>query len=789
MRNVKCKREELSSLFHVTFSDLQFAFLISLCLLACSPPQQEEILRPRDPWIIRSVLDNQPRMMTLALDQEMYAAYNTETCHLYKLWKGGIHLDGAAYTDVKTVQPTSWGATYWEDTSFQANWRMESPAGQSLVQPIFDGYRTQHGRITILYHFPLSKGNRISIEESPDYVYRGREMHGYVQRFTIRGLPSATRLRYVRGDRKLMIDKNGQYSCTQTFNGLPPQAPSPRQNKASRGKLWMDRSGCNTCHEVEEQTIGPGYRQIAGRYAEQEGAEDLLVQKVKNGGAGNWGEVPMSPHTHLDEYSIRTMVRHILSLQSSKSTPPRKKQAVVPESAPIVAIRPGFGAPLAGIHPAYDDTPIRPDVFRPRVGALAFMPDGSLLVSTWDSIGAIYRLYGVTTGDTNQVRIERIAAGLSEPLGLEVVDGDIFVLQKQELTQLIDHNGDRITDEYKNICNSWDASTDFHEFSYGLIYKDGAFWANLGLAMRLMPHEQQLPDRGRTIRIFRDGRFEAVNSGLRQSNGIGLGVDGEIFISENQGKWVPSCKLIHVQEGVFHGCRLGYGMQDPRLIAKAPAVWLPQDDIGNSPGEPILMKDGPYAGQMLLPEVTHGGIKRIFLEKIDGEYQGCVFRFSQGLGAGVNRLAWGPDGALYTGGVGMNGNWGIPPYQYGLNRLVYNGKVPFEMLEVRSRPDGMEILFTEPLGEGQGEKAEDYLVRQFHYEATERYGGPKLDVERLIVENLRLSEDRRRVLLSIPQLRTGKIIYIRLADELTSKSGNGLWSSEVWYSLNAIASQ
>jgi cytochrome c len=70
----------------------------------------------------------------------------------------------------------------------------------------------------------------------------------------------------------------------------------------------------------------------------------------------------------------------------------------------------------------------------------------------------------------------------------------------------------------------------------------------------------------------------------------------------------------------------------PPSIAHA-AIYLPEDEIANSPSQPILMQDGPYKGQMLHGDVTHGGIKRDFLEKINGEYQGAVFRFTQGLEA------------------------------------------------------------------------------------------------------------------------------------------------------------
>ena len=95
---------------------------------------------------------------------------------------------------------------------------------------------------------------------------------------------------------------------------------------------------------------------------------------------------------------------------------------------------------------------------------------------------------------------------------------------------------------------------------------------------------------------------------------------------------------------------------------------------------------------MLHTDVTHGGLKRVFAEKIEGRYQGVVFRFTQGLEAGINRAVYGPDGALYVGGVGSTGNWGQSgKLRYGLQRLRYNGKPTFEMLAVRAKTNGMEM--------------------------------------------------------------------------------------------------
>ena len=61
----------------------------------------------------------------------------------------------------------------------------------------------------------------------------------------------------------------------------------------------------------------------------------------------------------------------------------------------------------------------------------------------------------------------------------------------------------------------------------------------LSMAMRLISDEKQQPDRGRTIKIGKDGNYEWVNYGLRTPNGIGLGIDEEIFVTDNQGEWTP----------------------------------------------------------------------------------------------------------------------------------------------------------------------------------------------------------------------------------------------------------
>lgn len=451
---------------------------------------------------------------------------------------------------------------------------------------------------------------------------------------------------------------------------------------------------------------------------------------------------------------------------------------------------PGDTYPLLDVHPSFTLSQARPDDFLPKVGGMDFLSDGRLVVSTWDAEGGVYLIENVQSGDPSQMNVKKIAKGLAEPLGVAVVDNEIYVLQKQELTKLVDHDGDDVIDEYFTVCNAWQVSANFHEFAFGLAYKDGYFYATLAIA--ILPGgasaNPQIPHRGKAIRISKaDGSLEFVAEGLRTPNGVGVGVDGEIFIADNQGDWLPSSKILHMKPGDFFGSRAVDSSRVAGLPVKQPVVWLPQDEIGNSPSVPLALDQGPYQGQMIHGEVTHGGVKRVFVEKIEGAYQGCVFRFVQGLEAGVNRMAWGPDGALYVGGIGSTGNWRHDgKLWYGLQKLQYNGNSTFEMLAVRARSNGLEIEFTEPLPFGVGWNPSEYLVEQWWYLPTHEYGGPKKDLENLRVRSASVSADRKKVFLELPRIKEGHLQYVRLPFEWTSENGNELWSTEAWYNMNKL---
>ncbi|WP_426497082.1 ricin-type beta-trefoil lectin domain protein [Streptomyces sp. D54] len=457
---------------------------------------------------------------------------------------------------------------------------------------------------------------------------------------------------------------------------------------------------------------------------------------------------------------------------------------------------PGDGLPLTGVHPNYTLTNLRPNGFEPQVSAMDWLPDGRLAVTTWggtdNSTGEVYLLSNVTgaTGP-DKVTYKKIASGLKEPMGVKYVDGKLYVSQKHELTELNDTNGDDVTDQYKRFA-TWPFGNNFHEFAFGLLYKDGFFYLNLSVSINYggaTTDPQPAPNRGTTIKVNKaSGEVSYVAGGLRTPNGIGWGPDGDMFVTDNQGGWLPSSKLVHIKQDRFFNHYMNPdGPFDSRPVTK-PVLWLPQNEIANSPSTPLQLKDGPFAGQMLFGDVTYGGIQRAFLEKVGGEYQGAVFRLTQGLEAGVTRISVGPDGALYAGGLGAGGNWGQEgKLSHGLQKLTPNGTDAFDMRAMRAVPGGFELEYTQPVStETAANLAGRYKIKQWRYVPTAAYGGPKVDEESLTAQSATLSADRRTVTLTVPGLKADRVVHVRSARPFSATDGEQLWSTEAWYTMNQL---
>lgn len=84
---------------------------------------------------------------------------------------------------------------------------------------------------------------------------------------------------------------------------------------AKAGEALVKSSGCLACHTLDKKTVGPAYKDIAAKYRGNRSAEADLVKKVKAGGKGAWGDIPMPPNAHIKDEDIKTMVQWILSIK------------------------------------------------------------------------------------------------------------------------------------------------------------------------------------------------------------------------------------------------------------------------------------------------------------------------------------------------------------------------------------------------------------------------------------------------------------------------------------------
>lgn len=468
-----------------------------------------------------------------------------------------------------------------------------------------------------------------------------------------------------------------------------------------------------------------------------------------------------------------------------------------------------------------------------EVGGLAVLPNGDLGIST--RRGEVYIVENPTSP---RPFFRKFATGLHEILGLAYKDGALYAAQRGELTKLTDKNMDGKADAYETVYN-WPVSGHYHEYSFGpKIAPDGTFFVSGNVAFgdeQWYRGESRVPWRGWIMNITENGQMQPWATGVRSPAGLGI-IDGELFYTDNQGEWIGSGGLWHVTKGAFMGHPAGLrwvnmpnsplkltkdqqnAVVDGREIKNAegryikpenvvdekfvtlfeakekipelrlPAVWLPHGILGISNSEPIKIPEGnfgPFGGQILIGDQGMSLISRVFLEKVNGEYQGASFLFRSGFQSGVLRMAWAPDGSLFVGET--NRGWGSAgDANQGLQRLIWNNAVPFEMRAVRAMPDGFEIEFTQPVDRKSAENVASYAVSSFIYKYHPVYGSPPVNTEENAVKGVKVSEDGMKARIVVDNMRRYYIHNITLDGVRARDNSYSLVHPTAYYTLNNI---
>ncbi len=453
------------------------------------------------------------------------------------------------------------------------------------------------------------------------------------------------------------------------------------------------------------------------------------------------------------------------------------------------------------------DVPIPDDVVL-EVGGLALTDDDKLGVSTRrGEVWVIDKPYG------NSPDYTRFANGMHEALGLNYKDNSFYLSQRGELTRLDDKDNDGVADVYKTIY-SWPLSGNYHDYSYGPKFTyNGDMLVTLNLSW--IGHGASLVKwRGWMLRITPEGEMTPIATGLRSPSGYVINDAGDIFYSENQGDWVGSGRITHLEKGDFAGNPEGlvwsgdpksplklkkedieeqsglslyeYSKKVPDL--KAPAIWLPHTILGISTSDMIFDstkgKFGPFEGQMFVGDQGHSKIMRVYMEKVNGVYQGAVFPFVEGFSSGILRMLWGSDNSMFVG-MTSRGWSSTGKKMFGLQRLKWNGKVPFEVKTMKAEDDGFTLEFTKPINEKMGADISSYQITTFNYLYHNTYGSPIVDQQKAQVTKAEVSKDGLSVRLTVNGMKLGFIHQLKVVN-LKTNNGQTLLHDTGYYTLNEV---
>ncbi len=389
------------------------------------------------------------------------------------------------------------------------------------------------------------------------------------------------------------------------------------------------------------------------------------------------------------------------------------------------------------------------------VGDHDFLPNGDGVICT--IMGEVWIVSGFDE-KLEHLRWRRFATGLSQPLGLRVVEGVIHVLGRDQITQLRDMNGDGEADFYECFSNAYATSPGGHDYIAGL-QRDAAgnFYtvsANQGL-----------------IRISADGqRVDVIATGFRNPNGIGLAADGTLTTGCQEGNWTPASQVCLVPPGAT-GRYFGYGGPRPDQATTPPLLYLPRGVDNSTGGQCFVDSDrwGVPRGSLLSMSWGTGSALLLLPEQVDGVWQAAAVQVPGEFRSGAQRGRFRPqDGQLYVSGCQ---GWGsYTPDDGCFQRLRWTGAPAQLPLEVHARDNGVLVRFAQTLDRALVENARAHFAQAWDYRYASAYGSPEFSTrwpgtpghDPLEITSAHLLVDGHTLFLEIPQLQPCGQLHLHL---------------------------
>ena len=444
-----------------------------------------------------------------------------------------------------------------------------------------------------------------------------------------------------------------------------------------------------------------------------------------------------------------------------------------------------------------------------ELGSIAIMPDKKVAVSS--RRGDVWICEGAYEKDLSKVKWTLFARGLHEPLGMFYKDGSLYLTQRPEITKLTDTDGDGRADLFETVTHNWGIDGDYHEYNFGSDPdKDGNVWVvhcltGSGSASKKSPWRgwcyRYGPRRHRHSQPAQASALPAASASTRpaivstpttrasgmvppHSSGSSPGASWATPPATSTPSSPASGRTTQPQKPVP-----AWSPKSTRTLASfPPPVILPHGKVGQSPTaviyDPTEGKFGPFQGQVLVGEQTHSQVQRVYLEKVNGGYQGAVWKFLEDFRCGIIPARMGEDATLFVGG--SNRGWAARGGKnFNFERVRWTGKTPFEMHEMHAKPDGFVITFTEPIASASAKKIDSYKAAAWTYIYQKGYGSPEVDKVTPVIDKVTVAPDKKSIHLKVSGLTRGHVHHFNLSGVKSSK-GDTLWHPDVYYTLNEI---
>lgn len=434
------------------------------------------------------------------------------------------------------------------------------------------------------------------------------------------------------------------------------------------------------------------------------------------------------------------------------------------------------------------------------------MPDGKMAVAS--RRGEIWMISDPYGKEVTEKNFTRWAHGLHEILTMTEKDGWLYVTQRPDISRIRDSDGDGTADEFEVVNDGWEVSADYHEYAFGSKFdKDDNIWVVLCLTGSF---GSDVKYRGWCVRVSADGKMVPTCSGVRSPGGIGANHLGDIFYTDNQGPWNGTCELKHLVPGKFMGHPGGFKWYDnaepfmgskpaepesgSRIMTEAkkipeyepPSIHFPYNKMGKSAAGVACDlsggKFGPFSNQMFVTDQSFSTVMRCCMEKVQGHWQGACIPFLEGFDSGSLGLEFTESGKMFVGGT--NRGWGSRGRKpFAVERVDWTGKIPFEVHEMRLKPEGFELTFTQEVDPDAVSNVESYKLTTYTYIYQSSYGSPEVDHTEPTITKAVAGQDGRSVMLYVDGLQEGHVHELH-SDGVKSKAGLPLLHKEAYYTLN-----